>query len=249
MEPGETPDEFRKRRNRERQVDYRRRRAETRAAELAAAEAAARVQEMTATRGRGRGGRARGGGRAPSGGRRPVEIPPAVVAADDSVDDPFGTEVSTADTMEVDDPTPQSTPANGSSASQAPSTYPELPLSGWEATPARQPDTQATNATAESSRRPSAPPPQYATDYGTAGRQGGGPSAEGMLVSWLGEPETFATWKIADSQARRQMLLALQQRMRALGMAERTSDSMMSKVGLSASLLLLQTNTDYPGLD
>lgn len=160
--------------------------------------------------------------------------------------------------MEVDEPISQSTQGNGSASqapSTAPSTDPERPLSGWEATPARQSDTQATNATTSAtagpSRRPAAPaPPQYGTDYGTARRQGGGPNAEGMIVSWLGGPETLATWKIADAQARRQMLVSLQSRMRALGMVERTFDSLVSKVGLSGrSFSCIQILSINPGVD
>lgn len=239
MDPNETPGDYKKRRNRERQVDYRRRKAETRAAELAAAAAAQKVQDMAAARGRGR-GRGRGGGRAGVGGRQAAMTTPALkndVAAA-GTDDGFGNPTGTA-AMEVDNPdtstsTTSSTQATADPASQRAMTDPDQPFPNWDATPSRAPISQVSTAAAAGSS--ASRPPRYGTDFGTAGRCGGGPSAEDMLVSFLAVPEQLPSWKTADVAQKRQMLAPLQKPMRDLGMAERTTDSLMEKVSCMSTL-------------
>jgi hypothetical protein len=182
---------------------------------------------------RGRGGRARYGGRVGTGGRRANTTDTIVIA---STDDILGNSIGAARALDIDDPASQVTQPERSSASQANSTDLERPLSGWDPTPSRRPDTQATNATAgpsaaASARAPSLP--QFATDFGIAGLQGGGPTAEDMLVSWLASPEIYPTWTLPDTVARFAMLASLQQSMSATRMAERTTDSIISKVRLT----------------
>lgn len=228
-------EEERKRKNRERQVEYRRRRAERRKAELVGAAATRRVEGMNAARGRGR-----GGGRA--GARQ--------ATTQHSTTDPATTQGQAVTADVFSSSTPVDNPGSGASAegatlltsrsgaanifasstvqvSKDPLEAEQQPLGGIDATPDRAETIQSASASAPQSGNSL---PQYARDFGWAGREGGGPSFYDMLVSFLSVPEQIPDWKEADAARRRQMFFPLQESCRSLGMAERTTDSLISKV-------------------